>query len=308
MDAWRDMRKEGIKMNTVVYNAVIDAQARVGAMDEVSELVEKMGADRCQPDVITHSTIVKGYCVKGDLDKAFEVFGNMQKNNMASDNIIYNTVLDGCTRHGRMDLADKLLEDMERFGVAPSNFTLGILVKMYGRRRQLQKAFEVVESLPRRYNFMINAQVRTCLMCACLNNGEMDKAFKVFEDMKSKGPPDGKAYAALVSGCVRHGQLVEAVRFVEEAYGLGPKGAAAWSEPKGRQQASQAMDLEPVEQLLRALQQRGLMELHGVDLINKLRAAKIGGTKLYASVLGSSGALSEGRQPRNGAKGTGSRR
>ncbi len=66
-----------------------------------------------------------------------------------------------------MELADELLEDMETFQIAPMNFTLGILVKMYGRRRQLEKAFEVVQTLPRRHGFVANAQVRTCLMGAC---------------------------------------------------------------------------------------------------------------------------------------------
>mmetsp|Transcript_37327 Transcript_37327/g.115995 ORF Transcript_37327/g.115995 Transcript_37327/m.115995 type:complete len:93 (+) Transcript_37327:2-280(+) len=33
MAAWKEMRQEGVKMNTVVYNAVIDAQARIGCME-----------------------------------------------------------------------------------------------------------------------------------------------------------------------------------------------------------------------------------------------------------------------------------
>jgi len=265
MSAWREMRSEGIQMNTVVYNTVIDAQARVGAMDEVSELVEAMEPDGCTPDVITYSTIVKGYCVKGDLDKAFEVFRSMQKNNMAGDSVIYNTVLDGCTRHGRMDLADKLLEDMNRFNVTPSNFTLGILVKMYGRRRQLDKAFEVVESIPRKHGFVANAQVSTCLMCACLNNNAVDRALEVFEELKHAGQgADAKAYGALISGCVRHGHLQKAAALVEEAYGL-----------KGRPCAGGTLESEPVEQLLRAYASRGLMEQQGIPLLERLRAAKV---------------------------------
>merc|ERR1719432_421784 len=117
-------------------------------MDEVSELVEAMEPDGCGPDAITYSTIVKGYCVKGDLDKAFEVFRGMQRSSMANDAIIYNTILDGCTRHSRMDLADKILFDLEKYQIIPSNFTLGILVKMYGRRHMLDKAFEVVAEMP----------------------------------------------------------------------------------------------------------------------------------------------------------------
>mmetsp|Transcript_126431 Transcript_126431/g.393495 ORF Transcript_126431/g.393495 Transcript_126431/m.393495 type:complete len:931 (+) Transcript_126431:245-3037(+) len=277
---WKEMRSSGIALNTVVYNAVIDAQARIGAMDEVSQLVEAMESDSCKPDVITYSTIVKGYCVKGDLDKAFEVFRSMQQNEMANDCIIYNTVLDGCTRHSRFDLADNLLADMERFRVVPSNFTLGILVKMYGRRRQLDKAFEAVETLPRRFGFTANPQVSTCLMCACLNNGSVDKAFEVFEELKrsSKGA-DAKAYSALISGCIRHNQLHRAHCLVEEAYGLAP-GSTRYCHT----------ETEPVEQLMKAYSQRGLMEQHGVPLLERLRTAKVPvSSRVYGSAFAGSG-------------------
>jgi len=272
MATWREMHASGVPMNTVVYNVAIDAQARIGAMDEVSELVEAMGPDGCQPDAITYSTIVKGYCVKGDIDKAFEVFTNMQHSSMAHDAIIYNTVLDGCTRHGRWDIADKVLQDMERNKVSASSFTLGILVKMHGRRHQLDEAFKAVEELPKKHGFTVNEQVSTCLMCACLNNNALDKAISVFEDLKASGHgADAKAYGALIAGCIRHGQPKAAVDLVEEAYGLkvntGKRGRRGL--PNG-----QSLDPEPLEQLFKALQQQDLMEKLGAPLLEKLRTAK----------------------------------
>jgi len=53
MATWKIMREQNMKMNTVVYNSIIDAQARVGAMENVSELIEKMEPDGCKPDSIT---------------------------------------------------------------------------------------------------------------------------------------------------------------------------------------------------------------------------------------------------------------
>jgi len=267
MATWRDMRREGVQTNTVVYNAVIDAQARVGAIGEVSELVETMAKDGCTPDAITLSTVAKGYCVKGELDRAFEVFEDMQKSGMAKDAIIYNTLLDGCTRHGRMDLADRVLKTMEANNIVPSNFTLGILVKLYGRRRQLDKAFEVVRELPRKHKFTVNAQVRTCLMCTCINNNSLERALAVFEELKSEQACDAKAYQSLINGCVRHGHLERAQILVEEACGLGREPSPL---PPG-----QTLPSEAVEQLLRALASRGEMDRVGNPLLEKLRAAKV---------------------------------
>merc|ERR1719265_2620034 len=103
-----------------------------------------------------------------------------------------------------MDIVDKVLEDMVKYGIKPSNFTMGILVKMYGRRHQLDKAFKVVEELPRKHGLQVNTQVRTCLMCACLSNHDLDRALKVFGEIKELGPgADFKTYSSLLSGMVR---------------------------------------------------------------------------------------------------------
>merc|ERR1719223_75954 len=209
---------------------------------------------------------------------------------MIRDAIVYNTVIDGCSRHDRMDLADMGLEDMNKCGIAPSNFTLGILVKMYGRRRQLQKALEVVNVLPARYGFQPNSQVRTCLMCTCINNNALDTAFEVFEDVKkhSQGV-DAKAYGAMISGCVRYGRLAKAVELVDEAYGLrqaAGKGTPARADRKDSR-GGQVLETETLEHLLRSLAQNGMMEDHGVPLLERLRAAKapVSG-RLFAFAMG----------------------
>lgn len=287
LETWNAMRADGIPGNTVVYNVVIDAQARVGAMEKVSELFGAMRREGCVPDVITYSTVVKGYCVRGDLDQAFKVFRSMQANNMVNDAIIYNTVLDGCIRHNRMDLADELLVDMEERSIAPSNFTLGILVKMYGRRRMLDKAFAMVEEVPARHGFEANGQVRTCLMCACINSNDLDRAQEVFEQLKAIDGADPKAYGALISGCTKRGQHARAVALVEEFYGLTdaatrPRSSLGKPGRKGRYPARSHLEVEYVEQLLQALRQQGLFEKMGIPLLQRLRAigAPLGGRLL----------------------------
>lgn len=268
MAMWREMLELKIPMNTVAYNALIDAQARVGAMEEVETLVTSMQPNGCTPDVITFSTIVKGYCVKGELNKALEVFEGIERNGMVADAIIYNTILDGCIRHNKMELADQLVGHIEKYKVTPSNFTVGILVKMYGRRGQLEKAFQVVDTLPKQFGFAPNAQVITCLMCACVNNRAIRRAFEVFENLKrSREGADVRAYGALLSGCVRHGHLEEAAHLVEEAYGL--------KDDKPRLSPGENFEAERLEQLFRSLAQKGLHQRVGVPLMAGLRAKKV---------------------------------
>lgn len=272
MDIWHHLRESKIKMNTVVYNGVIDAHARLGMMDEVSLLIQNMEPDGCTPDSITYSTIVKGYCIAGDLDKAFEVFRSMQQNQTNNDSACYNTLLDGCVRSNRMDLADLLLEDMEKFDIAASNFTLGILMKMYGRRKQLDKAFRALEEIPKKHRFRPNAQVKTCLMCACLNNQDVKSAVKIFDELRiSEQGADWKTYASIISGLLRHGQVEKAISLVEDAYGFG-KGSKAKATASGQ---GQGLEMDILEQLLRAVAQRGQMATVGLPLLNQLRSAHV---------------------------------
>jgi pentatricopeptide repeat protein len=278
MELWEEMCESKTPINTVVYNTLIDAQSRVGAMGEVARLIERMEIDGCEADVITYSTIVKGHCVKGDLDSAFSVFRSMKQKHMAINSIIYNTVLDGCTRQGRTDLVDELLLDMDTHNIAASNFTLSILVKMYGRSKRLARAFEVFEVLPKKHGFVVNTQVKTCLMCACLNNDEAEKAFQIFDDIKaSAGGADAKAYGALISGTVRCGRLTDAVRFVEEGYGL---------TVDTRRQQHRTVELEPqhLDSLLRALYQDGQSDTI-VMLLEKFRKAGVSVTSRFVSSM-----------------------
>lgn len=297
MSLWRQMRVEGVEMNTVLYNSVIDAQARVGNMDNVSELVEAMEVDGVRPDNISCSTIAKGYCMKGDLNMAFEVFRNMQKDCMVQDSIVYNTIMDGCIRHNRLDLADKLLEDMEANDIAPSNFTLGILVKLYSRRRQLDKAFDRIESLSKRFNFTPNSQVLSCLVCACLNNNALEMASKVFQQLRDcPSGIDAKAYSAIIGGYMRHGLLKEAVALVEEAYGLAGSSR--------RLAHGQAVDHEALVRLLQALARRGLRDELAVPLLGRLRGAGVNlDSRVFAMVLDDGkGAAARGKDMPRGNK------
>lgn len=264
---WRELCGLALPLNTVVYNAIIDSQARVGAMDEVSKILESMEPQGCSPDHITYSMIVKGYCVKGDLDKAFEVFQSMQTNGMAVNEIVYNTVIDGCTKKNRMDLVDMVMNDMAKYGIKPSVYTLGILVKMYGKRHELDKAFEVIEDFRRKHGVRVNCQVRTSLMCACLSNHDFDRAIKVFKDIKEAGRgADAKTYSTLLAGLVRSGRLQEAADLVDDAFGFGE------SSRRGLF-AGQVIEPDALQQLLRVLTQR--QPSLGAQLRDRLTAAGV---------------------------------
>merc|ERR1719194_71639 len=95
----------------------------------------------------------------------------------APDEILYNSPLDGCAKQHRLEDALNLLDDMQDAGVVPSNFTLSILVKLLGRSRRLNQAFDMVETI-------------------CKQNRQLGKAITLHDQILNDGgcTPDQKTY------------------------------------------------------------------------------------------------------------------
>lgn len=212
---FEEMAAQGVEVNTVTYNSLLDVCARVGAMDRAAMLLDDMLKKGIKPDLITFSTIIKGYCAHGQMDKGLVLLKAMKQKNINPDGVLYNSLLDGCVRAGRSALCLELWQEMQAQRIKPSNFTLSILIKLHGRMRQLQVAFELVKQLPKMYDFKLNAHVYTCLMAACIENRQYRAAYNVLQNMRREGvAADSKTVSTIVFGCLKgrmHAQAVEVV-------------------------------------------------------------------------------------------------
>jgi pentatricopeptide repeat protein len=264
LELLEEMRVDVVPMVTPLYNSVIDVLARNGSMKEVLAIRELMDKDGCEPDDFTMSLVVKAHCMHGSLDKAFEVFQTLSRRkspDSLGDTVIYNTLLDGCVRRNSFQTADHLVEQMEAYNIRPTNFTLGIVVKMWGRRRQLDKAFAAMETMTKKYGFVVNNPVRSCLMSACLLNDDLPRAISTFDVFKASA--DSKAWCSLISGAIRLNNLEVAVRLTEEVYSLTEQKVCF---------TAQEVDSSVLDQLTRSLNKAGLMNSLGLPLLTKLRA------------------------------------
>merc|ERR1719321_55951 len=260
LQLFNEMKENEISVGVVTYNTLIDACARVGEMQQAAELFSSMCASGIEPDLITYSTIIKGYCVQGDLEKGLQLFSMMQKKGIRPDAILSNSILDGCAKRQMRSLTDTVLNDMELSGIPPSNVTLSILVKLYGRCRDLDEAFRVVEEFPVKYDFTANPHVQTCLMSACIANNSLDKAKEIYKKMCADGVAvDAKTYQTLVNGCLNLGDLKGAIEIIDEVLVLGTRPIP--------------LDSELLANVLFMIQRKHLAEELGIPLAERLRAA-----------------------------------
>jgi len=271
MELYQEMGKNDITCSLTSFNMLIDALARAGDMTNVALLFRDMCQKNVAPDLVTYSTVIKGYCVKGELEPAMQLFTLMRKRGIKPDAILFNSILDGCAHKQMRTLTEQVLADMEEEGVSPSNFTLSILVKLYGRCGDVEQAFDVVETYPKKYSFELNIQVYTCLMSACISNKELSKALQVLEQMKMAScVPDGKTYQTILNGCLKLDDVDQAVKIVDDALGLNNPDALG---------ARHLLDQDTIDALIFTIQRRGRMADLGEPLVERLRKAGFSANK-----------------------------
>lgn len=296
MQVYDEMKQQGVPATLVTFNTLIDACARVGDMSRSAGLFSEMIAGGVEPDLITYSTAIKGYCAQGDFDHALQLFGLMQRKGIKPDAVLFNSILDGCAKRQMRGLTESVLADMEVAGIAPSNITLSILVKLYGRCRDINKAFEVVKEIPERFGIRVNAHVYTCLMTACITNGGssgLPRALAVFDEMRQCGcAPDAKTYQTLVNGCLKQGEIHRAVQVVDEA--LRAK----------KPDAPFTLDSSLLGNVMFMISRRGLHEELGKPLAQRLGQAGIDFSAHYGDSPTSSSygtGFSPARRPADGS-------
>lgn len=261
LQCYEEMKEHGTTVGLVVFNTLVDACSRVGDMDAAAQLFRDMVDAQCVPDLITYSTLIKGYCVRGELDQAMELFTCMRRKGIQPDAIVFNSLLDGCAKKQMPALCEQVIQDMEEAGVIPSNHSASILIKLYGRCRDLDAAFRVINEMPQKYGFRPNAAVYTCLMSTCIANNRMDLAMKLRKRMIEDGISlDEKTYSTLLRGALRASSVEQCVLLINAALDQG-----------GRR----LLDEELVQGALFLIQRRRLWDERGRELYERLREAGV---------------------------------
>jgi len=262
LQCYDQMKEHGTRLGLVVFNSLIDACSRVGDMDAAARLFRDMLSADCMPDLITYSTLVKGYCLRGELDQAMELFSLMRKKGIKPDAIVFNSLLDGCAKKQMPTLCEQVISDMEDAGVSPSNYSASILIKLYGRCKDLVAAFKVLDEMPRKYGFRPNTAVYTCLMSSCIANNRLDQAMELRLRMVKEGVHlDEKTYSTLLRGALRTNSVERCLTLINAALQQG-----------GRR----LLDEELVQGAVALLQRRrGAWDEHGPELLSRLRQAGV---------------------------------
>jgi pentatricopeptide repeat protein len=222
-----EMGREGLETSTSCYNVLFDTCARCTKrqiIDKFPTMLEEMKAKGFEPNTVTYGTMLKNYCNQGNMDLVFKLMGNLKIQNLKLDEIMYNTVIHGCASNSLFERGLEVLEQMEEDGIPPSNWTLTALVRLAKANQRLDKALELCETLPRKYNFKANQHTYHALIGACCQKKDESLALRLLGKMAHQGVrPQPETYVLLIRTALASGRAgagLEAAGLVRAAVGL----------------------------------------------------------------------------------------
>jgi pentatricopeptide repeat protein len=256
------MRTNGFAPNIVTMNTVLDACFRAGITESAQRMFNELPSLGLTPDRITFSTMIKGFARQGLVDDALESLEAMDKAAPWSDHSIYNAIIDAATQQAKWAEADAIYDRMVAKGIKPTIYTLVSVLKRHGREGNVQKAEEIFRSMPQQYGFKPSVQSYTCMLTVYVSNGFITQALRLFDRMKTEGPPpDAKAYEKMIFGCSRLHNPEKACELVLHAHGIG-------GGPRVQ------LDTSVLPRFVESLASRGLMD-SVAPVISQLRAAGV---------------------------------
>lgn len=129
----------------------------------------------------------------------------------------FNMVLNAVSNVGRMDVAHKVVAIQERHVPPLTPVTYSILLKGYGRLRDLENV-EMILSHARATRVQPDIVMLNSIVDAYINCDVMDKAQMVFSKMKQDAatPPNTRTFNTLLKGHAKNGALEKAIALSNE--------------------------------------------------------------------------------------------
>jgi pentatricopeptide repeat protein len=232
------INKKQLNPDINTYNNLLNACYVTGNFEGADKLAEEIfyTTSPVQPDLSTFNILLKGISCKLDsvqhsecekeiliaqMDKIFEDVKKWTET-FKPNVVTINTMLDILIKGGQIKRAWVLFDEMSSlYNVEPDKFSYSTIIKALKYEldpSKLERAFGILEYLKHKQGLVNNDEIIfNCLIDVCLKLNAMDKAEKVFKEMKEIGiSPSKITYAIMIKGYGQVYNLDKAFEVFEE--------------------------------------------------------------------------------------------
>lgn len=234
----------GLEFDSFVRISLIDMYVKVGSLDRALQLFDETPMRTRATNMLLWNILINGCCRARDVERAVELFEAMPERTTVS----WNSLINGLMRIGDIDgawvLFDRLPEknvvswttmvagffqngDHKRaldtfyrmldVGVKPNDFTVVSALSTCSRIGALHAGVWIHEYILGNGS-RINRQIGTALVEMYAKCGEIERASRVFCDLKEK---DLLTWSVMISGWGIHGRCEHALHCFEEMKSTG---------------------------------------------------------------------------------------
>uniref|UniRef100_A0A0A9DAF8 Pentatricopeptide repeat-containing protein n=1 Tax=Arundo donax TaxID=35708 RepID=A0A0A9DAF8_ARUDO len=184
--------QSGFASNDFVSGSLIFMYSKSGILDDARQSFEE--ADKSSS--VPWNSMMFGYAQHGQAQTVTNLFNEMLELKVPLDHITFVGLITAYSHAGLVDEGSEILNTMEtRYGVPLQMEHYACGVDLFGRAGHLDKAKELIESMP----FEPDAMVWMTLLGACRIHGDMELASDVASHLLVAEPREHSTYVLLSS-------------------------------------------------------------------------------------------------------------
>lgn len=182
----------GFASNNFVSSSLIFMYSKSGILDDAKKSFEEADKGSSVP----WNSMIFGYAQHGHAHIVHSLFNEMVELKVPLDHVTFVGLITSCSHAGLVDEGSEILNAMEtRYGIPLRMEHYACGVDLYGRAGQLEKAKELIDSMP----FEPDAMVWMTLLGACRIHGNMELASEVASHLLVSEPKQHSTYILLSS-------------------------------------------------------------------------------------------------------------
>lgn len=214
------MKEACLKPNTVTYNSLMDICVKSRKLTKALTYLREMTSHGCQPDHFSYSIIFTG--MKACASEAIyqqcvtHLLTLLPSPSFRVDEVFFNAIMDVACRFKDTANVELMLVHMKNRGILPSSVTYGVLIKTFGRSKQVDKVKQIFHEMVHERKILPNdvffgSLIEAFICCESLKDAEA--AFKSLHTYKVK--VNAVILATMIKGYTRECYYDAAINLFE---------------------------------------------------------------------------------------------
>ncbi len=204
--------------NDVYFNKLIDFAAKHNDLSFAEYIFKVMVSNSIQPSIVTYNTLIDSYFRQKKFNQAWILFDLLKKSDKKPDNFTYTSMINGIKSMDNPDLnrAFQLFNEYKQIS-QPDQIIYNCLMDACINARNIDKAYEVLIQMKNDPTVCLDEISFNTLIKGCCRSKKLAQAIMFFQDMKQMGvKPNRITYNSLIDTCVKSEKMREAWQYFDE--------------------------------------------------------------------------------------------